>query len=80
MEAPELAEVIEVIRPFIRNHEAIESATRETRLLEDLRVNSARVIDIVLAIEDRYGCSIEEDEEEQLLTLGNLIDLVASKG
>lgn len=75
-----LAQVVDVIRPFARNDEALENAQRETTLLEDLRVNSARLIDVILAIEDRFGFSIEEDEEEGLVALGDLIDLIEAKG
>ncbi len=74
-----LAEVLEVIRPFARNQEALESAQRETRLLEDLRVNSARLIDVILAVEDTFGFTIEEDEEEGLVCLGDMIDLISAK-
>ena len=46
--------VVQIIKPFVKNHEALEAATEKTQLLEDLGVNSARLVDIVLEFEDQF--------------------------
>jgi len=51
----------------------------ETRLLEDLNVDSARVVELVLSLEDAFGISIEDGAIETLQTVGDLVTLVKEK-
>ena len=54
--------VIEILRPYTEL-QIDASVSDKARILEDLKVNSARVIDIILAVEDAFELVIEEDED-----------------
>ena len=44
--------VVSIIKPFVKNLEALKGSTDATRIIEDLGVNSARLVDIILAFEE----------------------------
>lgn len=72
------AEVLKMIQPFVRNSEA-EQIDDNTKLVDDLKVNSARLVDIILEIEDRFSISIYDEETDALQTVGGAIDLIVAK-
>jgi len=46
---------------------------------EDLNADSLDLMEVVLALEDEMGIEIFEEEMEKVKTVGQAIDLVASK-
>ena len=68
--------IVDEIRPHVTNKEALATATSETDLFDDLRVNSARMVEITLALEDRFDIEIPDDAIDRLLTLGDIVALV----
>ena len=40
------AKVIEIVKPFVKNQDALTAVSEDTNILEDLKVNSARLVDI----------------------------------
>jgi acyl carrier protein len=71
--------VVNIIKPFVRNEEALKNASQQTRILEDLGVNSARLVDIVLNFEDEFGIEIDDESADKVRTLGNAVQVIVSK-
>lgn len=53
--------------------------TKEHKLMDDLKLDSLDTMELVLNIEDEFNIQIEESEIENIVTVGNLIDLVGKK-
>ena len=53
--------------------------TPQARFAEDLNADSLDLTEAVLALEDEMGVEIPEEEMEGVKTVGQAIDLVASK-
>jgi acyl carrier protein len=53
--------------------------TPEARFAEDLNADSLDLTEAVLALEDEMGIEIPEEEMEGVRTVGQAIDLIASK-
>ena len=70
---------LKVISPYAKNSAALANASAETRLLEDLGVNSARLVDIVLAFEDEFGIAIDDDTADRIRTLGDAVNTITAK-
>ena len=51
----------------------------DARFSEDLDADSLDLVEAVLALEEEFGVSIPEDEMEGVKTVGQAVDLVASK-
>ena len=47
MEQSEVMErVVKILTPWVKNEEALKSVSAETNILDDLKVNSARLVDV----------------------------------
>lgn len=68
--------VLEIVRPFVRNHEKFKTADASTRIWEDLQVNSSRFIDILLAIEETFDLEIAFEKFEGASTVGDVAKLL----
>jgi len=68
-----------VLKEFIPKSASPAGISPETRLLEDLNVDSARVVELVLELEDAFSISIEDDVIDTLKTVGDLATLVRAK-
>jgi acyl carrier protein len=74
-----LATVEAIIKRFVPKRKTQTVITRETRLAEDLEIDSPRMIDIVLEVEDQFQISLEEVDAQKTATVGDLLDLIERK-
>ena len=49
------------------------------RIVEDLGAESADVVNIVAALEDKYGIAVDESELQNVRTVSDLDDLVRAR-
>ena len=73
------AKVVEIIQPFVKNQEALESVGESTNILLDLQVNSARLVDIILDFEDAFDIEVEDEDADKVNTVGDAVNLIAAK-
>ena len=71
--------VVKVISPFAKNAEALASVSNETNILDDLQVNSARLVDIVLEFEDEFDIEVEDEAADSIVTVGDAVKLILQK-
>jgi acyl carrier protein len=71
--------VVEILKPHVKNQEAFAQVGLETNILEDLKVNSARLVDVVLAFEDEFGIEIADDDVDEVNTVGDAVRLISAK-
>lgn len=45
----------------------------ETRLVEDLKADSANIMVLIMDVEDRYGIMVEDDQIMKLKTVGDVV-------
>ncbi len=74
-----LAKVKEIIKPYVGDNEAYDQMTEESDLINDLKINSAHVVDIVLDMESEFDIVIDDDAINQLTTVASSMDLIQSK-
>ena len=71
--------VVKIITPFAKNGDALKAANDKTRILEDLGVNSARLVDIILAFEDEFNIAVDDEAADKVRTLGDAVTMIVSK-
>ncbi len=71
--------VIEILRGYVKDPALLENATLDTHILKDLKVNSARLVDIIIKCEDVFGTAIDDDEADRIATIGDAVALVREK-
>ncbi|MCK9230870.1 MAG: phosphopantetheine-binding protein [Syntrophales bacterium] len=73
------SEMVAILRPYVKNEAALESVTEETHILDDLKVNSARLVDIIIKCEDTFGIEIDDDDADTIRTIGDAIKVITSR-
>lgn len=68
-----------IVKPYIQNEEAFQTLNEETRFIEDLKINSANLVDVILDVEDEFDIEIGDDEMEQMLDVKTSIDIITKK-
>lgn len=53
--------------------------TREAKFAEDLDADSLDLVELVMALEEQFGVSVDESELEGIDTAGGAYDLVVGK-
>ncbi len=71
--------VVKVISPFAKNAEALENVSAETNILDDLQVNSARLVDIVQEFEDEFDIEVEDEAADSIVTVGDAVKLIVQQ-
>ncbi len=71
--------VVEILKRYTKNAEALEGVSAETNILEDLRVNSARLVDVILDFEDAFNIEIADDDADGVTTIGDALQLIEAR-
>jgi acyl carrier protein len=72
-------ELKNIIAIYVPEKEILDNLTLEHDLINDLKINSAHIVDIVLDVEEKYDIMIEDDVIMQMGTIGQAIDVIHGK-
>ena len=68
-----------IIKTYTKNLEAFENITENTDFINDLQINSANLVDVVLDIEEQFDITIENEQMENLLDFKSAIQIIETK-
>ena len=70
--------IFETVKSMIAKQLKVDEAsiTRESRLIEDLKADSANVMVMVMDLEDKFGIMVEDDQIMKLRTVGDVVDYI----
>ena len=68
-----------LIEPYVQDQEAFANLTEETDFINDLKINSANLVDIILDVEDAFDIEIEDEAMEQMLTVKAALEVISAK-
>ena len=68
-----------IVKPYIQDQTAFDNLTEETDFINDLKINSANLIDIILDLEDEFDIEIDDDSMENMLSVKSAIDIIENK-
>jgi len=71
--------IVEIIGTYAKDKDALATVTDDTNILEDLKVNSARLVDVILDFEDAFDIEVEDEDADSVNTVGDAVNLIASK-
>lgn len=68
----------ETVKTMIAQQLKVDAAsiTRESRLVEDLKADSANVMVMIMDLEDKFGIMVEDDQIMKLRTVGDVVDYI----
>ena len=71
--------VVDILKPYAKDAGALTNVSLETNILSGLKVNSARLVDVVLAFEDAFGIEVADDDADKVETVGDAVRLIQGK-
>ena len=80
MDKNELIESLKVIiKPYVQDESGFDNLTEETDFINDLKINSANLVDVILDVEDKFDIEIDNDSMEKMLTVKAAIYIITTK-
>ncbi len=70
-------EVKEIIRKYAFDKALVDKAEENSRIISDLRINSARIVDIVLDIEEKYDIEIDDKSLEKIISVKDTMNIIS---
>ena len=68
-----------IVKPYVQNQEAFKNLTEETDFINDLKINSANLVDIILDVEDEFDIEFDNDSMEKMLSVKAAMDVIKTK-
>lgn len=68
--------IIEILTKYAFNKSLIQRASPSSNMVKDLKINSARIVDIILDIEDEFQIEIDNQSLEKIKTINDLTKII----
>mgnify|MGYP001137425763 FL=1 len=80
MNKEELIEKLKsIVEPYVQDQDSYQNLTEQTDFINDLKINSANLVDIVLDVEDAFDIEIDNESMEKMLTVANAVEIIQEK-
>ncbi len=72
--------VFETVAPLIAKQLRVDvsKVTREAKLVEDLKADSANIMVMIMDLEDKFGIMVEDEVIVRMKTVGDVVDYIES--
>ena len=74
-----IAQLKVIIKPYTTKTDAYDNLTEETDFINDLGINSANLVDIVLDIEETFDVVIDNTDMEHMLDVKTAVEIITTK-
>ncbi|MEM5565737.1 phosphopantetheine-binding protein [Psychroserpens sp. AS72] len=74
-----IAKLKTIIQPYIQDEKAFNNLSEETDFINDLKINSANLVDVILDVEDEFDIRIENDDMEKMTSVKAAMEIVNEK-
>lgn len=71
--------VKKIVKPYIQDQVAFKNLSENTDFINDLKINSANLVDVVLDVEDEFDIEIDNDAMGKMLTVKAAIEIIGAK-
>jgi len=71
--------MVEILKPYVKDVSALDGVSEKTHILDDLKVNSARLVDIIIKCEDVFDIEIDDDDADTIRTIGDAVSVIKKK-
>jgi acyl carrier protein len=68
-----------IIEPYVEDKALLANVSPDTDLLNDLKINSADLVDVILDTEEVFDIEIDDDAAEQMLTVKDAVRIIQER-
>lgn len=74
-----IEELKEIIKPYIQDEQAFNNLNENTDFINDLKINSANLVDLILDIEDKYDIELDNASMDKMLDVKSALAIINTK-
>ncbi len=71
--------VIDILKRYISEGDSLQKLNDDTHLINELNINSMRMVDIIIDTEEEFDIEIKDEELDKLERFKDFIDLLHNK-
>ena len=68
-----------IVAPYIQDEAAFKDLNENTDFVNDLKINSANLVDIILDVEDEFEIRLKNEDMEKMLDVKSTIEIINTK-
>jgi len=68
-----------IVKPYVQDQEAFKNLSKETDFINDLKINSANLVDVILDVEDEFNIEIDNESMEKMLSVKAAMEIIETK-
>lgn len=69
----------DIIKIYLPEDVSVDEITAESHFINELNINSANLVDIVLDVEDAFDIMLENEDMNQMQTVNNALQIIDTK-
>lgn len=69
----------EIVKIYLPEDVSVDDITEESHFIEELNINSANLVDIVLDVEDAFDIRLENEDMDQMQTVKDALKIIETK-
>ncbi len=69
----------EIVTIYLPEDVKVEAIRRESHFINELNINSANLVDIVLDVEDAFDITLENEDMDQMQTVDDALQIIDKK-
>ena len=69
----------EIVKPYVKDSAALETINENTDFINDLNINSANLVDVVLDVEEVFDIEIDADSMEKMRDVKSALAVIEEK-
>ena len=69
----------EIVRPYVKNDEGFANLSEDTDFINDLNINSANLVDVILDVEEVFDIEIDADSMEKMRDVKSALAVIEEK-
>ncbi len=74
-----IAELKKIVKPYVQDETGFDNLSEETDFINDLKINSANLVDVILDVEDAFDIEIDDESMEKMLTVKAAMEIINTK-
>ncbi len=71
--------VVTILKKYTFNPSVWNNYNPDLKIINDLKINSARIIDVTLDVEEEFNLEISDEQLEKIITVKDLISAIEQK-
>lgn len=73
------SKLTDIVTVYLPEDVRTDRITESSRLMDELNINSAHLVDIALDVEDAFDITLTNEDLERLITVGDVVTVVREK-